>query len=96
MASEPDSLEIAFDVTRMKSDLQHVQFGAHGERYELNVNCLQYTQENIGRRFRDGRPLERLIHDLNSGEVKPLEHPSMQLEVVRQIRRGREVYYSTA
>ena len=49
-------------------ELEHVQV-------QINPLHLEYTQENIGRWFQDGRPLEELITDLRSGEVNPLEHP---------------------
>ena len=61
---------------------------------QSSVEQLEYTQENIGRCFKDGRTLQELIHDLDAGRVDPLEHPNMQLEVVRKWGNQREVFYS--
>ena len=58
------------------------------------MDKLEYTQENIGRKFRCGSTLEDLIRDLESGKVDPLQHPNMRLEVVRKFVDGREIVYS--
>ena len=43
---------------------------------------------------KNGWPLQKLIDELNSGEVDPLRHPDVELEVVRKLYGRHYRYYS--
>merc|ERR1712187_964713 len=78
-------------VSEDPSEKLHIQRGPF-EVMLLPVRALKYTQQNIGPNFQDGRPLNQLVADLQSGKVDPARH--LCLEVVKRWERGEEVLYS--
>lgn len=56
---------------------------------QVHVSKVRFTHDSISPRFRDGRPLRRLIDDLMVGKAHPLRTASLQL---RGFRIGNELY----
>jgi hypothetical protein len=94
IASQPESLDLAFEILKMKSAAKDIKLEAHGAQEEVYVDQLEYTQASCGKCFKNGWPLQKLIDELNSGEVDPLRHPDLELEVVRKLHGRHYRYYS--
>ena len=96
MELEPD---LAYEI--LKECAEDCKNGEHEEseasiwppaetKMELWVQDVDYTQKGISSTFGDGRCLDVLIEDLNSGNVHPRADKRMELEVVK----FRDKFYS--
>eukprot|EP00438_Fugacium_kawagutii_P002515 Skav203250 [mRNA] locus=scaffold1235:3834:5702:- [translate_table: standard] len=79
---------LAYEVLEKRWSADRNDLNMRTEDRNLCVTDIEFTQSSIARRFRDGRPLQDLIYDLDQGNVDPCTH--LKLEVVRYNNK----YYS--
>ena len=65
-----------------------------GDIVTVPIDAVRNLQRRCSSRFRDGRPLEQTIQQLESGQVNELHHPNFVLNVAKAVRDGRATYYT--